>query len=73
MEESKSDMEMIDTSSKPGQGSPTLKKHASKPLTEDEVKKSHCRHGPTGKCINCLGVTKENIKDIKSRCAHPPN
>ena len=67
-----SDTEMIDTSSKP-QGSPDLKKHKSKPLTEEEVKKSHCLHGPKGKCINCLGVTKDSIKDIKQTCKHGPN
>ena len=57
---------MIDTSTTktPQHGSP--KKHqAAKPLTEEEVKKSHCSHGPNGKCINCLGVTKESIKDVK--------
>jgi hypothetical protein len=51
----------IDTSSKQkvNGGSPTLGKHKSKVLSEEEVKKSHCTHGPNGKCINCLGVTKE--------------
>jgi hypothetical protein len=62
-------MEMIDTTKKhtnhnnsPGKNllsSPDLKKSKSKPLTEEEVKKHHCSHGPNGKCINCLGVTKE--------------
>ena len=40
-------------------GSPDLKKSKSKPLTEEEVKKHHCNHGPNAKCINCLGITKE--------------
>lgn len=64
---------MIDTSSHPTQGSPNLRKNKSKPLTEEEVKKHHCNHGPLGKCINCLGVTKENFKDDKPRCRHGPN
>lgn len=59
---------MIDTSSKKV-GSPKK----AKPLTEEEVKKSHCTHGPKGKCINCMGVTKESIKEIKSTCTHGPN
>lgn len=63
---------MIDTSSKKGPGSPTLSKNKSKPLTDEEVKKSHCNHGPMAKCINCLGVTKENMKEIKKACHHPP-
>jgi hypothetical protein len=42
-------------------------------LTEEEVKKSHCNHGPNAKCINCLGVTKDSIKDIKHQCTHGPN
>jgi nuclear protein localization protein 4 homolog len=63
---------MIDTTSKQN-SSPTLKKHKSKPpLTEEEVKKQHCHHGPMAKCINCLGVTKENVKDVKSICKHGP-
>jgi len=66
-----SDTEMIDTSTK--HGSPSLHKNKSKPLTEEEVKKSHCTHGPKGKCINCLGVTKEAVKTEKQPCRHGPN
>ena len=60
---------MIDTSTSRsgfagGSPSKTLSK-AKGPLTEEEVKRSHCNHGPNGKCVNCLGVTKENMKDIK--------
>jgi len=68
---------MIDTSSSSkhnnhgSHGSPTLHKHKSKPLTGEEVKKAHCTHGPKGKCINCLGVTKEAIKEVKHKCTHP--
>jgi hypothetical protein len=47
---------MIDTTTK--NGSPPMKKQHSKPLTDEEVKKSHCKHGPMAKCINCLGVTQ---------------
>jgi hypothetical protein len=74
MEEEKknNDSVMIDTSTVQG-GSPTLGKHKSKVLSSEEVKKSHCSHGPNGKCVNCLGVTKENIKEIKHQCLHPPN
>ena len=64
------DTEMIDTTTK--HGSPTLHKQKSKPKTDEEVKKGHCTHGPQAKCINCLGVTKENVKDIKHSCKHPP-
>ena len=66
----KGDHEMIDTSTN-HHGSP--QKHKTKPLTEEEVKKSHCSHGPNGKCINCLGVTKESIKEVKHQCKHGPN
>jgi hypothetical protein len=61
---------MIDTSS-----TPKLTKSPSKnkqPLTEEEVKKSHCNHGPGAKCLNCLGVTKDNVKDVKYTCNHGP-
>jgi hypothetical protein len=60
---------MIDTSSK----SPQLSKTKSKVKTEEEVKRSHCTHGPNGKCVNCLGVTKESMKDVKEKCTHGPN
>jgi len=62
---------MIDTSSKANSHS-SPKKHP-KPLTDEEVKKHHCSHGPNAKCINCLGVTKESIKDVATKCNHPPN
>jgi hypothetical protein len=65
---------MIDTSSnKNTHSSPTLSKTKSKPLTEEEVKKSHCNHGPLGRCVNCLGVSKENIKEVAHKCIHPPH
>lgn len=73
MEESKGEVEQIDTSSKGLHGSPSLQKSKSKPLTEEEVKKGHCNHGPNARCINCLGVTKDNIKEINTKCTHPPN
>ncbi len=41
-------------------------------MTEEEVKKSHCTHGPNGKCINCLGVTKETAQFVKTACSHGP-
>lgn len=61
---------MIDTTT---HGSPNLKKNKSKPLTEEEVKKHHCNHGPNAKCVNCLGVTKETAHDVKLKCKHGPN
>lgn len=64
---------MIDTSTHNGHGSPNLKKHKSKPLTDEEVKKAHCNHGPKAKCVNCLGVTKEAMQDVKHTCKHGPN
>lgn len=51
-------------------GSP---KKGPKPLTDEELKQSHCTHGPNGKCINCLGITKDTAKDVKYSCKHPPN
>lgn len=66
------DVEMIDTTSK-NASSPTLHKQKSKPKTDEEVKKSHCTHGPNGRCVNCLGVTKDSIKDMKEKCRHGPN
>lgn len=62
---------MIDTTSK--QPVPALHKSKSKPLTEEEVKKHHCNHGPKAKCVNCLGVTKETMKDVKGTCKHGPH
>lgn len=62
---------MIDTSTNNHHSSP--KKSKTKPLTDEEVKKGHCNHGPKGKCVNCLGVTKEAIQDIKHTCKHGPN
>lgn len=32
---------------------------------------SDCTHGPGGKCLNCLGVTKENAKEVVKKCMHP--
>jgi hypothetical protein len=49
-------------------GSPSHLKH---PLTDDQVKKGHCTHGPNGKCVNCLDVTKDTAKFIKHQCNHP--
>ena len=70
-ESKKGDVEMIDTSSAPKlQKSPSKNKQA--PLTDQEVKKAHCNHGPNAKCINCLGITKENIKEVKHTCNHSP-
>lgn len=63
---------MIDTTSK-SHGSPSKHKSGNKPLTDQEVKKGHCSHGPNGKCINCLGVTKESLKEVKYQCKHGPN
>ena len=59
---------MIDTTTK--SGSPH--KNKNKPLSEEEVKKGHCNHGPNAKCINCLGVSKHSMKDSKVPCNHPP-
>ena len=64
---------MIDTSTSGTHGGSSPKKQKAKPLTEDEVKKAHCNHGPKGKCVNCLGVTKEQLQDIKYTCRHGPN
>lgn len=61
---------MIDTSSAPKLVKTQSKTHA--PLSEEEVKKGHCNHGPNAKCINCLGVTKDSVKDIKHSCNHGP-
>lgn len=55
---------MIDTTTKTTQ-SPAKHTSKAKPLSEEEVKKSHCSHGPNGKCINCLGVTKDSLKEVK--------
>ena len=73
VEESKGDSHMIDTTKKGPHGSPELKKNKSKPLTEEEVKKHHCAHGPNAKCVNCLGVDKDNAKFVKALCHHPSN
>lgn len=76
MEEEKKkqgDTEMIDTTTNHGSPVNTNKQKSSKPKTEEEVKKSHCNHGPNGKCVNCLGVTKDTLKEIKEKCKHGPN
>ena len=52
--------------------SPGKNKHP-KPLTDEEVKKHHCNHGPNAKCVNCIGVTKENFKEVEAKCHHPSN
>jgi len=71
---SSNDTMMIDTSTKGAENSsPVLGKHKSKVKTDEEVKKSHCSHGPKGKCVNCMGVSKEEIKENKTKCLHPPN
>ncbi len=69
---------MIDTSTAgqaaAGHGSPShTKKTPAKPLTDDEVKKHHCSHGPNAKCVNCLGVTKETMKEEVKKCKHGGN
>jgi hypothetical protein len=46
---------MIDTSVK----KPAAPAEKAK-MTDEEYQKSKCRHGPNQKCVNCLGVTKEN-------------
>ena len=72
MQKANSDATMIDTTTKqPSHQSPSKTTH--KPLTDEEVKRSHCSHGPNAKCINCLGVTKETAKEIKHQCTHGPN
>lgn len=74
LERGNSDVTMIDTTTNAGsKGHQSPSKTSHKPLTEEEVKKSHCTHGPNGKCINCLGVTKESIKEIQHKCKHGPN
>lgn len=65
-----SDTEMIDTTTH--NSSPDHKKNKSKPLSEEEVKKSHCTHGPKAMCVNCSGVTKD-MKETKQACKHGPN
>lgn len=62
---------MIDTSKKPV---PTGVKPTKTPMTDEEYQKSKCRHGPNQKCVNCLGVTKENAETaaLKHLCQHPP-
>jgi len=69
----KQDEEMIDTSKKPA-GQVVQPVNAKKPMTDEEYKKSLCRHGPNQKCVNCLGVTKENAETagLKNLCQHPP-
>ena len=65
----------IDTSTKDKSGGsplPGMNKTKSKIYSEEEVKKSHCTHGPKAKCVNCLGVTKDTLKDVKPTCNHPP-
>lgn len=76
MEEEKKkadDTEMIDTTTKHSSSPSLHKQKSAKPKTEEEVKKSHCTHGPNGKCVNCLGVTKDSLKDEKEKCKHGPN
>jgi len=40
-----------------------------------EWKKSLCTHGPKGKCLNCAGVTGEEVRRniYEEKCDHPPN
>lgn len=66
----KDDTEMIDTSKKPAETHTSGKT----PVTQEQKEISKCRHGPNQKCINCLGVTKENAEyaAVKSLCQHPP-
>ena len=38
-----------------------------------EWKKSLCSHGPNGKCLNCAGVTGEEVRRgvYEDKCDHP--
>lgn len=66
--------ELIDTStSKTPDPHASPSKNKNKPLSEEEVKKGHCSHGPKGRCVNCLGVTKDQIKETKQPCKHGPH
>ena len=42
---------------------------------EEEKKeaKKKCSHGPREKCLNCLGVTKENHQEVAGKCLHGPD
>ena len=40
------------------------------PAKEEDAGPKKCNHGPHQKCLNCLGVTKENFKEVKAICQH---
>lgn len=62
---------MIDTTSK-STGDHASKHKTAQPISDEEVKKHHCNHGPKAKCVNCLGVDKQNMQTIKQKCNHAP-
>ena len=67
--------EKIDTS-KPGKHSSTGA--ITQPGGEKDKKNKDgltpdCRHGPKGKCLHCIGVDKNNFKDVEYSCNHPKN
>ena len=38
---------------------------------EEEPYKPKCNHGPGRKCLNCIGVTKDNAEFVKhGQCNH---
>jgi hypothetical protein len=66
IEKSKKIEEMIDTKSKATTSD-------SSGFGKTQVLSPHCKHGPQAKCVNCLGVTKDNAKFIRTECKHADN
>jgi len=37
---------------------------------DEEPAQKKCNHSANQKCLNCLGVTKENFQEVKAICQH---
>ena len=40
---------------------------------EEKETRNKCNHGPRDKCLNCLGVTKDNKDEVSEKCLHGPD
>ena len=69
----KSSSGLIDTSVKATSKGFNQTKQDPKNQEEEKDAPKKCRHGPTEKCLNCLGVTEDNWKDVKTKCDHGPD